>query len=380
MKILKPKDEILNESNITRKIERIARICYKSENLITEDSDIKMLNNLKKSNHLAMLEHANIVLNVNKSTYNSLFNLCEIINNCIVETPNTSSIDTEDINDISTYKNNKHPGNTYLHFTNYIVADAKVIKSPECIRYLVSGNIRAWYEFFNKISNIEYFDTIYVDMKEFNFKELYDIICNESKNIASVSEEVLNSKPFKLLFELNNDINNNIKVVRDMNELSFKERMVHEYMTVIFTVDRGVTHELVRMRDCSFAQESTRYCNYSKGKFNNEITVIEPCFFVDNPDKYHIWEQSMLNAENSYFDLLAAGCTPQEARDVLPTSVKSDIAVTTHLNEWYHIFNLRACDATGAAHPQMSEVMRPLLIECKEKYPFAFNNLTIPNK
>ena len=146
-----------------------------------------------------MLEHANIVLNVNKSTYNSLFNLCEIINNCIVETPNTSSI-----------KNNKHPGNTYLHFTNYIIADAKVIKSPECIRYLVSGNIRAWYEFFNKISNIEYFDTIYVDMKEFNFKELYDIICNESKNIASVSEEALNSKPFKLLFELNNDIAINI--------------------------------------------------------------------------------------------------------------------------------------------------------------------------
>ena len=143
----------------------------------------------------------------------------------------------------------------------------------------------------------------------------------------------------------------------------------------------GNTHELVRMRDCSFAQESTRYCNYANGKFSNEITVILPCFFDtgmgtnSNSLVYKEWESACKNAEASYFKLLEYGAKPQEARDVLPTSVKADIVMTTNLAEWKHIFNLRACDSTGPAHPQMKEVMIPLFKEMREKYPFAFGDM-----
>ena len=157
--------------------------------------------------------------------------------------------------------------------------------------------------------------------------------------------------------------------------------MVHETFSVLFTVDRGVTHELVRMRDCSFAQESTRYCNYNLGKFGNEITVINPCFFdtgmgtASNSLVYEEWKHSCETAERSYFKLLEYGAKPQEARDVLPTSVKADIVMTTNLAEWKHIFNLRACDSTGPAHPQMKEVMIPLFKEMREKYPFAFGDM-----
>ena len=182
-------------------------------------------------------------------------------------------------------------------------------------------------------------------------------------------------------FDMYDEDDFHAKVVTDMNQLTDEERMVHETFSVLFTVDRGVTHELVRMRDCSFAQESTRYCNYANGKFGNEITVILPCFFDtgmgtnSNSLVYKEWESACKNAEASYFKLLEYGAKPQEARNVLPTSVKADIVMTTNLAEWKHIFNLRACDSTGPAHPQMKEVMIPLFKEMRNKYPFAFGNM-----
>ena len=90
---------------------------------------------------------------------------------------------------------------------------------------------------------------------------------------------------------------------------------------------------------------------------------------------YEEWKHSCETAERSYFKLLEYGAKPQEAGDVLPTSVKADIVMTTNLAEWKHIFNLRACDSTGPAHPQMKEVMIPLFKEMREKYPFAFGDM-----
>jgi thymidylate synthase (FAD) len=141
--------------------------------------------------------------------------------------------------------------------------------------------------------------------------------------------------------------------------------------TVIFTCDRGVSHEFVRHRPASFAQESTRYCNYIKDKFGNEITVIEPCFFTDQERKtaYDAWLRSCEVAEKEYFNILEAGGTPQEARDVLPTSTKTEIAITATEKEWRHIINLRYHGVTGAPHPQMVEVMTiayPFLVEASE--------------
>ena len=147
-------------------------------------------------------------------------------------------------------------------------------------------------------------------------------------------------------------------------------------ISVLFTVDRGVTHELVRHRLASFAQESTRYCNYSHDKFGDEITVIKPYFFEKDSPEYKLWKDSCLQAEKAYFDLLKAGATPQEARLVLPTSVKADITVTANIREWRHILNLRAAGTTGKPHPQMCEVMVPLLNELHQKVPVVFDDIT----
>ena len=143
----------------------------------------------------------------------------------------------------------------------------------------------------------------------------------------------------------------------------------HFSFTLKFICDRGVSHELVRHRLASYCQESTRYCNYAKGKFGGEITVIEPCYLEEGTDAYHIWRHACMFAENSYFDLLNAGCTAQEARAVLPNSLKTEVVMTANLREWRHFFKLRT---SPAAHPQMREVAEIALKMCKEEIPVVF--------
>ena len=146
----------------------------------------------------------------------------------------------------------------------------------------------------------------------------------------------------------------------------------HVYMTAKFVCDRGVTHELVRHRLCAFSQESTRYCNYGKGKFGNECTFIKPPFWEESDKTYDLWWNAMADAEKYYMMLLACGAKPQEARDVLPNSLKTEIVVTANVREWRHIFRLR----TGqAAHPQMRELMVPLLKEMRQKAPCLFEDV-----
>lgn len=146
----------------------------------------------------------------------------------------------------------------------------------------------------------------------------------------------------------------------------------HSSLSAKFIVDRGVSHELVRHRIASFAQESTRYCNYSKDKFGKEITVIEPCFFSPLSDSYTFWKHAMESAEAQYFSLLDSGATPQEARSVLPNSTKTEITITANYREWRNFFKLRTAKA---AHPQMREVTIPLLKELKEKLPIIFDDI-----
>lgn len=150
----------------------------------------------------------------------------------------------------------------------------------------------------------------------------------------------------------------------------------HDSVTVKFVVDRGISHEIVRHRLASFAQESTRYCNYSKEKFGNEITVIEPCFWDKDSYNYELWLDSMHHAEDNYFLLLHLGTSPEKARDVLPTSLKTELVMTANLREWRHFFKLRAANTTGKAHPQMLEVTRPLLDKFKHLIPVVFDDIT----
>lgn len=144
--------------------------------------------------------------------------------------------------------------------------------------------------------------------------------------------------------------------------------------TVRFIVDRGISHEIVRHRMASYSQESTRYCNYSNDKFGNQITFIEPLFWGRDSTLYKIWLTGCLNAEASYFELLDNGARPQEARNILPNSLKTELIMTATIKSWRHFFDMRACDT--AAHPQMREIAVPLLEEFKKKYPLLLGDLT----
>lgn len=148
----------------------------------------------------------------------------------------------------------------------------------------------------------------------------------------------------------------------------------HCSFTVKFIVDRGVSHEIVRHRVASYCQESTRYCNYSKDKFNKEITVIKPYFWKDGSNQFIEWKSAMKIAESHYFDLLALGATPQEARSVLPNSLKTEVVMTANIREWRHFFKLRT---SLAAHPQIREVAIPLLKELQEKIPVLFSDIEV---
>lgn len=146
----------------------------------------------------------------------------------------------------------------------------------------------------------------------------------------------------------------------------------HETITVKIICDRGVTHEIVRHRIASYSQESTRYCNYSKSKFGSELTFIRPFFWKEKSDKFSLWKEEMLSIEKTYNKLIELGSKPEEARSVLPNSLKTEIVVTMNLREWRHFFRLRT---STKAHPQMREIAIPLLNEFRERIPVIFDEL-----
>lgn len=153
-------------------------------------------------------------------------------------------------------------------------------------------------------------------------------------------------------------------------------------ISVRIICDRGVSHELVRHRIASFIQESTRYCGYQKDKFGNELTCIdiEPMMRLRedalSDDKIlAILEehaQAMVDAERHYMNMIELGCTPQEARSVLPNSLKTEIVISANIREWRAFLKLRVADA---AHPQMREISRPLLDDFKGRVPVLFDDI-----
>lgn len=146
----------------------------------------------------------------------------------------------------------------------------------------------------------------------------------------------------------------------------------HVSITLKFICDRGVSHEIVRHRLASYCQESTRYCNYSKDSFGSEITVIKPFYLTEGTPGYEFWKDACEVAERAYFDLLEFGCTPQEARAVLPNSLKTEVVMTANLREWRHFFRLRC---SQAAHPQIREVATPALRRLNELIPAVFEDI-----
>jgi thymidylate synthase (FAD) len=291
MKLIKPSFEIWNQpaglEGVYKQIERAGRVCYKSEDKITENSAKEFVDRMIKSGHGAMLEHGTVYL---KIPYGTMDDRGEFSNEPIV---------------------------------------IKYIDNP------------------------------------------YSVVMNNSEN-----DYWYITSNYRVIIE--NEWIDDLQYLCEPTEFHAKRITVH------FVCDRGVSHEFVRHRVMSFAQESTRYCNYSKDKFGNELTFIEPCWLEDYNYKDNTYNQLFIDslrfAEAHYLDLLKKWddkipdkryktgfrnnpWTPQQARAVLPNSLKTELVVTGFVSDWNHFFDLRARGTTGAPHPQAKELAEPLMKE-----------------
>ena len=280
MKVVKPSFEELRIDDLYKKVELCGRVCYKSEDKITETSSLNFVKKICVNNHGSVLEHFAITLKVSERVYNEL-------------------------------KSHNIP---FFSFTN--------VTHP-----LVSFNLRAFVTCYNG--------------------KLFE------ESLKPITKFMADNYPDLFTFEGETD--EVVEVINDYSLLTKLERYTHQRISMKLVTDRGVTHELVRHRLASFSQESTRYCNYGKDKFGNEITVIEPCDL--NEETLKVWEKSMLEAEKSYFDMLNNGATPQVARSVLPNSLKTEICITATIEEWNLIFDLRC---SFGAHPDCRAIMIPV--------------------
>lgn len=169
------------------------------------------------------------------------------------------------------------------------------------------------------------------------------------------------------------------RFIRGLIKRGHESVIEHESLSVRVICDRGISHEIVRHRIASYSQESTRYCNYSQDKFGGQITCIDPVsgfhYNLDDEQdrkKYAIWTEAMRAAEKYYFAMLDAGAKPEEARGILPTSLKTELVMTMNLREWRHFFRLRS---GKGAHPQIKEISDLILEKFVKKYPVFFDDL-----
>lgn len=198
-------------------------------------------------------------------------------------------------------------------------------------------------------------------------------IINQSYKIISLPENLLKTleQAGRTCYKSENKITDKsapkfVKMLRDRGHHAMIE---FGDIIVKFITNRGVTHEMVRHRMCSFAQESTRYVNYKGG-----MEFIRPVWWnEDDASPQQSWYVAMEQSEKSYISLLNQGWRPEQAREVLPNSLKTEIVVKANIREWRHILTLRT---SKAAHPQIRELMIPLLVELKEKLPVVFDDIT----
>ena len=162
------------------------------------------------------------------------------------------------------------------------------------------------------------------------------------------------------------------KFIRGVIKRGHESVIEHASVSFKIVCDRGVTHELVRHRIASYSQESSRYCDYSAGKFGGELTFIKPCFWAEDDENFQLWLKSMELAEKNYLAMRANGAKPEEARSILPNSLKTEIFVTMNLRELRHFLRLRT---DKAAHPQMREVALKIRDIMLKKLPTVFGDI-----
>ena len=162
------------------------------------------------------------------------------------------------------------------------------------------------------------------------------------------------------------------KMISKLIEMGHTAMIEFADIHVILRCDVGVYKDLSRHRLCSFAIESTRYCNYSKDKFGNEITFIKPVNIKDDTDEYAIWYNTMSEIEQSYNEMAKLGCTPDQLRMLLPHSTAAYVNMKTNVREWRHIFELRCAKA---AHPSVRQIMLMTLNEFHKRITLLFDDL-----
>ena len=314
MKVVKQSCSLIKGETPYQHIERVGRTCYKSEDSITDNSAEKFVGNLIKRKHWAILEHYTIYITMNNEWFLSQF-LKECFWNSL-DSKRDGAQDTEQFT-----------------FINWSYSD----------KPLLSGSFRAFHDLFLR-TQVNSRHSSVINYMANVLKFYYPLVFSD---ISTVGVDTDFSK-YGVEVITGDDV---CRIYAERQDI-IKKHLTH---TLHFVTDRGVSHEFVRHRNCAFAQESTRYCNYSKDKFGNEITVIEPRFgkSFDMTD----WRSSIKLSESHYFDLLEKGATPQEARSVLPNSLKTELIITATEKEWQHIINLRYHGTTGAPHPQMKEAM-----------------------
>ena len=301
MKIVNPCVEVLRTGYETdfmtpeQFIEKVGRTCYKSEDKITAESAPRFVRNLIKRGHEAMIEHWTLIFRVERdSFYESILNYWLGI--------------CGENNERCTTDDSFIPK---IRFTDGYSND----------RYIVSGNIRAWRDFVRAIIRN---DGV---MPGFLF-EVMDAAPVFFEDLRPADTRPEGRTPWLATI-----------TVKDLE--GDLEHLVHHDATLKFVCDRGVSHELVRHRAASFAQESTRYCNYAAGKYGREIAVVRPSWCVENSSNWFVWKRACKRSEDAYMALIVSGAAPQEARAVLPNSLKTEVIVTGSMSHWHHFFGLR---------------------------------------
>ena len=330
MNTLKASYEILNNNTLEpqKYIESIARICYKSEDRITEDSNKKMIKTLTERNHLAMIEHFRFIATGLDER------LAYLIKN------------------ISEYTNVTFGKIITASFSARPIIEALMYKVDVYGRELLDSELYAIYELMKVLS------------KEYNCKEIFENIMESNKHYDNDCNRLTARVNSLLKFYTSEEYMN-------LENVSDTEKLKHCWMSSKIICDRGVSHELVRMRKCSFAQESTRYVNYkTKGGQINIINIL-PGLKLDsktaNLDLEKLmteWNNAMADSEKRYNSMIELGATPQIARSVLPNSTKTEIIVTANFEEWKHTFELRD---DIHAHPQMREIITPMHKDVKSR-------------
>lgn len=310
---------------VMRHIERAGRVCYKSEDKITDESCEKFIDGILRRGHHAVIEHGNLVIYAR--------------------------------GDVETYLTSLH--DILADFPVYLRTTANISPVTDTgMGIFVSGNIRAWRNALIEALNIGLWIPAALEATLSQYGILF--------------EDVLNTNRYGKPGWVKPVYNVEECHVVDPSTMTIADRKIHETFTVRFVCDRGVSHEIVRHRPASYCQESTRYCNYTGGKFGGEITVIEPCFWEPGTNEYELWRSACASAELYYIQLIGHNATPQQARSVLPNSLKTEVVMTARADEWIHFFKLRTAEA---AHPQMREVAKQAYDLMLKADPGVFNGI-----